>query len=435
MSDDPRLEPLLDKLLDSQATPEQVCASCPELLPEVRRRWHEISRVGAELDLLFPPSTWAQKHRPTFPIEDTPLPTLPGYEVKEVVGRGGVGVVYKALHLRLNRPVAVKMLLSGQHASPDELERFLREAETVAGLHHPNVVNLYDVGEVEGRPYFTMEFIEGGSLARKLAEGPMPAREAAALVIQVTESIEKAHQNGIIHRDLKPGNVLLTADGTPKVTDFGLARLESDARLTLSGAPVGTPSYMAPEQARGEKSAIGPATDVYALGAILYECLTGRPPFRAETSTATLQQVLVEEPVRPAQLNPRIPRDAETICLKCLEKDPQRRYISAAALADDLHRFERGDPITARPLGRLERMVRWTRRHPAQALVLAATAAVALAAAGVGGWLVGQRSRLVHDVEADLVRVLQFQQQSTLPDAREGLQHAQLRLVDSLSIG
>ncbi len=266
--------------------------------------------MHAELDLLFPPSTWAQEHRPNYPFEDTSLPTLPGYEVKTVLGRGGVGVVYKALHLRLNRPVAVKMLLSGQHASPDELERFLREAEAVAGLHHPNIVNLYDVGEVEGKPYFTMEFVEGGSLARKLVEGPMPAREAVALVAQVTEAIETAHQSGIIHRDLKPGNVLLTADGTPKVTDFGLARLESDAGLTLSGAPVGTPSYMAPEQARGDKSAIGPATDVYALGAILYECLTGRPPFRGETSTATLQQVLVEEPVRPAQLNPRVPRDA-----------------------------------------------------------------------------------------------------------------------------
>ena len=312
-----------------------------------------------------------------------PLPAIPGYEIEGVLGRGGVGVVYKALHLRLNRPVAVKMLLSGQHASPDELERFLREAEAVAGLHHPNVVNLYDVGEVDGRPYFTMEFIEGGSLARKLAEGPMPARQAAALVAQVTDAIERAHQSGIIHRDLKPGNVLLTAEGSPKVTDFGLARLESDAGLTLSGAPVGTPSYMAPEQARGEKSAIGPATDVYALGAILYECITGRPPFRAETSTATLQQVLVEEPVRPAQLNPRIPRDAETICLKCLEKDPQRRYVSAAALADDLHRFERGDPITARPLCRLERMGRWTRRNPALALLLAATVMAALAAAGV----------------------------------------------------
>ena len=300
----------------------------------------------------------------------------------------------------------------------------------MAKLHHPNVVNLYDVGEVDGKPYFTMEFVEGGSLARKLAEGPLPAHEAAALVAQVTEAIERAHQSGIIHRDLKPGNVLLALDGTPKVTDFGLARMESGAGLTLTGAPVGTPSYMAPEQARGDKSAIGPATDVYALGAILYECLTGRPPFRAETSTATLQQVLVEEPVPPAQLNPRIPLDAETICLKCLEKDPRERYVSAAALADDLHRFERGDPITARPLGRLERMARWTRRHPAHALVLAATALVALAAAGVGGWLIGQRNRLVHDVEADLVRVLKYQQQSALPEARESLQQAQLRLGD-----
>ena len=435
MSDDPRLEPLLDELLDSQATPEQVCASCPELLPEVRLRWQEIKRMHAELDLLFPPSTGEQDYRPNYRFEDSPLPTLPGYEVKTVLGRGGVGVVYKALHLRLNRPVAVKMLLSGQHASPDELKRFLREAEAVARLHHPNIVNLYDVGEVDGKPYFTMEFIEGGSLARKLVEGPIPACEAAALVAQVTEAIETAHQNGIIHRDLKPGNVLLTADGTPKVTDFGLARLQSDAGLTLSGVPVGTPSYMAPCQARGEKSAIGPATDVYALGAILYECLTGRPPFRAETSTATLQKLLAEEPVPPAQLNPRVPRDAETICLKCLEKDPRRRYVSAAALADDLHRFERGDSITARPLGRLERTVRWTRRHPGQALVLAATAAVALAAAGVGGWLIGQRNRLVHEVETDLVRVLQLQQQSALPEARERVQQAQIRLGDHGPLG
>ena len=234
MSDDPRLEPLLDKLIDSQATPEEVCTSCPELLPEVRRRWQEIKQVRAELDMLFPSSTGRQEHRSTYPSHDTPLPTLPGYEVKEVLGRGGVGVVYKALHVRLNRPVAVKMLLSGQHASPDELERFLREAEAVAELHHPNVVHLYDVGEVDGKPYFTMEFVEGGNLARKLAEGPLPAREAAALVAQVTDAIERAHQSGIIHRDLKPGNVLLTPDGTPKVTDFGLARMESDAGLTLS---------------------------------------------------------------------------------------------------------------------------------------------------------------------------------------------------------
>jgi serine/threonine-protein kinase len=430
MSDDPRLEPLLDELLDSHATPEQVCASFPELLPEVRRRWQEIKRVRDELDVLFPPSIWPEGRTPSSSLDDTVLPRISGYEVIEVLGRGGVGVVYKALHQRLNRHVALKMLLSGQHASPDELERFLREAEAVAGLRHPNVVHLYDVGEVEGKPYFTMEFIDGGSLARKLAEGPMPAREAAALVAQIAEAMERGHRSGIIHRDLKPGNVLLTADGTPKVTDFGLARLESGAGLTLSGAPVGTPSYMAPEQARGEKSQIGPATDVYALGAILYECLTGRPPFRAETATATLQQVLDEEPVRPAQLNPRIQRDAETICLKCLEKDPRRRYVSAVALADDLHRFERGDPITARPLGRLERTVRWTRRHPAQALVLAATVVVATAAAGVGGWLIGQRNRVVHQVEVDLVRVLQFQQQSALPEAGQSLQQAQLRLGD-----
>jgi WD40 repeat protein len=398
MSDDPRMEPLLDKLFDSHATPEQVCAACPELLPEVRRRWQEIKRVRAELDLLFPPST-PLEHRTTYPFEDAPLPTLPGYEVIQILGRGGVGVVYQAVHLRLKRTVAVKMLLSGPHASPNELERFLREAEAVARLHHPNVVNLYDFGEVDGRPYFTMELIEGGSLARKLADGPLPAREAAALVARATEAIQEAHQSSIIHRDLKPGNLLLTADGTPKVTDFGLARLGSDAGLTLSGAPVGTPSYMAPEQARGEKSAIGPATDVYALGAILYECVTGRPPFRAETSTATLQQVVADEPVPPARLNPRVPRDLQTICLKCLDKEPHKRYASAGALAEDLNRFLRNEPIRACPVSLGGRLSRWARHHPGLAALTGALVATALFAFAiiVWEWRVAEKARKAAD--------------------------------------
>jgi eukaryotic-like serine/threonine-protein kinase len=234
-------------------------------------------------------------------------------------------------------------------------------------------VQVYEAGDVDGQSYFTMELVEGGSLAQQIQGVPQPVRKAAVLVATLADAVHAAHKSGIVHRDLKPGNVLLTADGTPKVTDFGLARhLQDGGELTLSGAPVGTPSYMAPEQAQGRKDAIGPATDVYALGATLYELLTGRPPFRAETATATLQQVLADEPVPPARLNSQVPRDLQTVCLKCLEKDPARRFASAAALADDLRRFERGEPIVAQPAGRLERAAKWARRRPAAAVLLAA---------------------------------------------------------------
>ncbi len=212
------------------------------------------------------------------------LPEVSGYRVEGVLGHGGMGIVYRAWHLRLDRAVALKMLLAGPYARPEERERFLREAQAVAALRHPNIVQVHDVGEVDGRPYFTMELVEGGDLAEQIQGVPQPARQAADLVATLADAVHAAHQSGIVHRDLKPSNILLTEDGTPKVTDFGLARrLEGDGGLTLSGAPLGTPSYMAPEQARGDKDAIGPATDVYALGAILYELLTGRPPFRAET--------------------------------------------------------------------------------------------------------------------------------------------------------
>ena len=209
------------------------------------------------------------------------LPQIPGYEVQEVLGYGGMGVVYKAWHKRLNRAVALKMMLAGVYARPEELKRFLREAESLAALRHPNFVNVYDVGDLDGRPYFTMEHVEGGSLAQKLAGTPQPPGSAAAFVATLAAAVHTAHQSGIVHRDLKPGNVLLTADGTPKISDFGLARrMEGNGGVTTNGLPVGTPNYMAPEQARGTRNAIGPATDVYALGAILYELLTGRPPFR-----------------------------------------------------------------------------------------------------------------------------------------------------------
>ena len=235
----------------------------------------------------------------------------------------------------------------------------------MAGLRHPNIVQVHDMGDHDGQPYFTMEFVEGGNLAQKLAGRRSRPLEAAALLATLAQAVEAAHQSGIVHRDLKPSNVLLTADGTPKISDFGLARrMEGEAGITWTGTAVGTPSYMAPEQAEAKPLTWGPTVDIYALGAILYELLTGRPPFRAETAAETLRQVISQEPVPPSRLNAAVPRDPETICLKCLEKDPRRRYASAAALAEDLHRFQRNEPIVARPAGPVERVLRWTRRNP-----------------------------------------------------------------------
>ena len=389
MTDDPRVEELLEELLDSGGTPDEVCRSCPELLARVRAGWQRLQALEAEVNAWFPESSSSADASPNgilARLRPTPeLPHVPGYEVQQVLGHGGMGIVYKARHLRLNRAVALKMPLAGAHARPEELERFLREAEAVAGLRHANIVQVYEVGNVAGRPYFTMEFVEGGNLAQKMAGTPLPAHQAAALVTQVAEAIHVAHQKGIVHRDLKPGNILLTADGTPKVTDFGLARrVQGNGGLTLSGAAVGTPSYMAPEQVQGPKNALGPATDVYALGAILYEMLTGRPPFRAATAAATMQQVLTDTPVPPGRFQSNLPRDLETICLKCLHKEPPRRYANAAALAEDLQRFLRGDTIAARrraigtprPVGAA---------RPATSLLLVVTALLAMTVSGGGG--------------------------------------------------
>jgi serine/threonine-protein kinase len=429
MADDPRVRQLLDELLNSQATPEEVCASCPELLPQLRARWQKMRRLRADLDALFPPS-WAQRAtRPADPPAGAALPQVPGYEVQGELGRGGMGVVYRAWHTRLNRPVALKMLLAGAYAEPADRERLQREAEAIAALGHPNIVQVHDVGDVEGRPYFTMELVEGGDLAGHIRGVPQAARQAAALVATLADAVHAAHQSGIVHRDLKPGNILLTRDGTPKVTDFGLARrLGGNGGLTLTGMPMGTPSYMAPEQARCEKKAIGPATDVYALGAILYEMLTGRPPFYAETPTATLQQVLTDEPVPPARLNPGVPRDLTTICLKCLHKEPHRRYASAAALAEDLRRFLRGETIAARRAGRLERLARWARRRPAAAALLALTLLAATAVLGGAGWLIGRQILTARAVEADLREADRLQRQLALPEAGAALEQAQSRL-------
>jgi len=293
------------------------------------------------------------------PKEAPPLPALANYEVISEVARGGMGVVYRARQTTLNRIVALKMILGGRLADPDDLVRFRTEALAAANLQHPHIVKVHDVGEVDGHPYFSMEFIEGQSLAQKLAQGPLPSRVAARYVRLVAKAIHYAHRQGILHRDLKPSNIMIDPEDEPHITDFGLAkRLGGDSGHTRTGSVLGTPSYMAPEQAAGKIRELGPAADVYGLGAVLYECLTGRPPFRAETPLDTLMQVTHNQPVPPSLLNPKVDHDLETICLKCLEKDPRDRYLSAEALADDLGRYLNNESISARSFNVLDRLAR-----------------------------------------------------------------------------
>jgi WD40 repeat protein/tRNA A-37 threonylcarbamoyl transferase component Bud32 len=314
--------------------------------------------------------------------------SVPGYEILEELGRGGMGVVYRARHTKLNRVVALKMILSGAHAGPDDLARFRIEAEAIARLQHPNIVQVFEVGEQGGLPYFSLEFCGGGSLEQKLASTPLPPSVAAELVETLARAMQAAHERHVIHRDLKPANVLLAEDGTPKITDFGLAKKLDAVGQTASGVVMGTPSYMAPEQAGYKPAAqardIGPAVDVYALGAILYQCLTGRPPFKAATALDTILQVVSDEPVAPTRLHSRTPRDLETICLKCLEKEPRNRYSSALALAEDVHRFLAGEPIRARPSSHWERGLKWAKRRPAVAALLAVSAVALVAVLGGG---------------------------------------------------
>jgi serine/threonine-protein kinase len=324
--------------------------------------------------------------KPTTPA----LPTVPGYEILGELGRGGMGVVYKARHLGLKRLVALKMIRDGALAGPDDLARFQGEAEAVARLQHPNIVQIFEVGRHDGRPYFSLEYVDDGSLAERLAGAPQPPQEAARLVAVLARAMHSAHQQGVIHRDLKPANVLLTRDGTPKVGDFGLARLADHGEsLTHTGAVLGTPSYMAPEQAGGKgNKPIGPATDVYALGAILYELLTGRPPFRGTSSIATLHQVLFEEPVPPSRLQPQVPRALEAVCLRCLAKDAARRYASAAALADDLEAWRAGRPTDTRPSSATAATFVHRHRRAAAAVLL-----LALVLGGAAVWYVNNPPR------------------------------------------
>ena len=316
------------------------------------------------------------------------LPAIPGYEVLGELGRGGMGVVYKARQLNLNRLVAIKMVLAGRHAAPTDLVRLLAEAEAAAQLQHPHIVQVHEIGSHARLPFLSLEYADGGSLAQRLNGTPLQPREAATLAETLARAVQYAHTRGVVHRDLKPANVLLSGgmetplgNCVPKIADFGLAKRSTvGSGMTQTGVILGTPSYIAPEQAEGKKD-VGPPADVYALGAVLYEMLTGRPPFQGPRPMDTIMQVLREEPAPPRRLQPTVPRDLETVCLKCLRKDPRRRYASAEALADDLRRFLDNRAIAARPVGRLERARRRGRRNPAVAGLVAALAVVAVAAA------------------------------------------------------
>jgi serine/threonine-protein kinase len=319
----------------------------PDLADDLRAFFvnHDrMAQVGAPLRALAPAEAPVSEG-PTVAPGETPTDPLLGkvryfgdYELLEEIARGAMGVVYKARQVSLDRIVAVKMILAGQLASEQDVQRFRGEAQTAAGLRHPNIVAIHEVGEHEGQHYFSMDFVEGQSLAGRLADGPLPAAQAARYVETVARAIDYAHQRGVLHRDLKPANILVDRDDQPRVTDFGLARqVHRDRGLTAPGAVLGTPSYMPPEQASGRRDQVGPASDVYSLGAVLYELVTGRPPFRAATVLDTLLQVLEAEPAPPRLLNPTVSRDLETIILKCLAKEPARRYASAQELADERH--------------------------------------------------------------------------------------------------
>jgi WD40 repeat protein/tRNA A-37 threonylcarbamoyl transferase component Bud32 len=375
-------------------SPEELCRDCPDLVDELRRRvdaLRAIDRVVGLQPASDAPTIADSSQSANTARQDKSLPPrtadIPGYEILHELGRGGMGVVYKARQKSLGRVVALKMILAGAHAGPEQRRRFRREAEAAAHLQHPNIVQVYEVGEHDGCPYLSLEYIDGPGLEDVLASSAPSFAQAAGLIEKLARAAQYAHERGIIHRDLKPANILIAPDGTPKMTNFGLAkRLDDPQTATRTGAVLGTPSYMAPEQAAGRIKSIGPATDIYALGAVLYDLLTGTPPFDGQSGWDTINRVISTDPEPPSRRNARVPRDLETICLKCLEKDPAKRYPSALALADDLHRFQAGKPIAARPIGWFERTQKWVRRRPAVAALIGFSSVLA-AALLIGGWV------------------------------------------------
>jgi serine/threonine-protein kinase len=365
VNDESESEKLLELLVEweelrrqgKDVTPEQLCPDDPSLQATFRERLARRQRLQAALDLPGSASRGSLGQSPS-------LPVIEDYEVGELLGRGGMGVVFRATHKPLKRDVALKIIISGTHAGAEERARWRTEAEAVARLHHPGIVQIYEVGEQSGCPYMALELLGGGSLERRLNGTPMRPRQAAELLLAIARALQHAHDQGIVHRDLKPANILLTEKGDAKISDFGLAKLlDVEKGQTRTGAVLGSPSYMAPEQAAGAMRRIGPRTDIYALGAILYELLTGRPPFVGASILETLDQVRNHDPAPPQTLQPSVAPDLATICLKCLEKDLTDRYPTAAALAHDLDLFLLGEPITARKMtlwGQATRLIRHT---------------------------------------------------------------------------
>ncbi len=429
MDEEATIRDLLEEALNSGRTPGEVCADHPELLGAVQRRWLRIQDLARDLEHIFPTSGRASPQRDASHAGgQRELPRIPGYEVWSLIGHGGMGAVYKALHLKLDRVVAVKMLIGGDPAIARERAALLREARTAAGLGHRNIVEVFDAGEADGHPFFTMEFVEGGSLAEQFRGVPRPPREAAELVAVIATAVQAAHEKGVVHRDIKPGNILITADGIPKVSDFGLARSIGDGAATTGAARLGTPSYMAPEQALGSPDAFGPRVDVYALGALLYEAVTGRPPFRASSPLEIQRQVISDEPIPPSHINPRVPRDVETIALRCLQKRPSARYASAGELVADLRRFLAGEAIVARKTPAVVRAIKWTRRHPTVTTALAFSILVVVAGVVAAANSVAEAAASRRLVENALEEVERSQRASDWRGARPALVRASLHL-------
>ncbi len=369
--------------------PEGLCPRC-------------LARVGL--------GTWAGDASAELPVAETvSLGRFADYDLIEEIGHGGMGTVYKARQLSLNRVVALKMLLGGQYAEAQARARFRAEAEIAAQLQHPHIVAIHEVGEHDGLPFFTMDYIEGRNLADLAQQQPLPAAAAAAYVQTIALAIQYAHEQGVLHRDLKPSNILIDTADQPRVTDFGLAKrlTGSTSDLTVSGQALGSPNFMSPEQASGKHRTVGPTSDIYGLGAILYYLVTSRPPFLADNVGVAVRQVQEQEPVAPRLLNPGVPRDLETLCLKCLQKDPRQRYGSAVELAEELGRFLRGEPIRARPVGRLERVWRWSRRRPGLATLAGVVVALAAVSTTVAVRMViaqEARDRAQEGMERELYR-------------------------------
>jgi eukaryotic-like serine/threonine-protein kinase len=439
---------LVDSELDELDAHVKGCAACQRALEELTddRRWiselrHEATRLSTDDEPERMVDRLGVAAGATAPATERMVrvvPTVPGYQITGELGRGGMGVVYRARHVRLNRPCALKMILAGAHASPEHVARFVTEAEAIARLQHPSIVQIHYIGEADGLPFLDLEYATGGSLDGKLDGTPWPTTRAAQLAERVALGIAEAHRHGVVHRDLKPSNVLLAADGTPKVGDFGLAKLlDSQAMFTQSESVMGSPSYMAPEQALGHGKKAGPSVDVYAVGAILYELLTGRPPFRGTTALETLEQVKTTEPVPPSRVVKSVPRDFETICLKCLQKEPGKRYDTAHALADDLRRFLDGRPILARRISGPARAWRWCCRNRLLA-GMTGIAAAALLILSVGATLAAfafraqrdQISRAERRTQENLLESLLAQARATRFSRQAGQRFGSLDALD-----